>query len=181
MRRLIEQTELTYSEIAARTGVGRASICRWTRDGGWRRPPFAPRATDTVPSARASAHLKARTLAARLSALAERYVRELEQTPGVDLDKLGEALELAKMAKLAAMGRRRRRNTPAASGQKPNEPARPIMQLCVADVDLHRAPRSAVEDFLANREPPREEPGPRRRGRRSKRDEHHAWLLERER
>ena len=85
------------------------------------------------------------------------------------------------MAKLAAMGRRRRRNTPGGSGQKPNEPARPIMQLCVADVDLHRAPRSAVEDFLANREPPREEPGPRRRGRRSKRDEHHAWLLERER
>src|SRR5438093_217078 len=120
VRRLIEQTTLTYTEIAARSGVGRASICRWTRDGGWQRPPFAPRATDTVPSARASARLKARTLAARLRALAERYVRELEQTPGVDLDKLGEALELAKMAKLAAMGRRRRRNTPAASGQKPN-------------------------------------------------------------
>src|SRR5882762_4015820 len=85
VRRLIEQSTLTYSEIAARTGVGRASICRWTRDGGWRRPPFAPRATDTVPSARASVHLKARTLAARLSALAERYVHELEDTPGVDL------------------------------------------------------------------------------------------------
>ena len=181
VRRLIEQSTLTYGEIAARTGVGRASICRWTRDGGWRRPPFAPRATDTVPSARASVHLKARTLAARLQTLAERYLRELEDTPGIDLDKLAQALELAKMAKLAAMGRRRRRNTPGGSGQKPNEPTRPIMQLCVADVDLHRAPRSAVEDFLANREPPREEPGPRRRGRRSKRDEHHAWLLERER
>ena len=82
------------------------------------------------------------------------------------------------MAKLAAMGRRRRRNTPGSSGQKPNEPARPIMQLCAADVVLHRAPRSAVEDFLANREPPHEEPGPRRR--QSKRDRYHAWLLERE-
>ena len=90
VRRLVETTLFAYGEISARTGVGRASICRWTRDGGWRRSPFAPRATDTVPSARASAHLKARTLAARLSALAERYVRELEQTPGVDLDKLGE-------------------------------------------------------------------------------------------
>src|SRR5205814_3033324 len=88
VRRLIEQTELTYGEIAARTGVGRASICRWTRDGGWRRPPFAPRATDTVPSARASARLKARTLAARLRALAERHIRELEQAPAVDFDRL---------------------------------------------------------------------------------------------
>ena len=58
VRRLIEQTTLTYGEIAARTGVGRASICRWTRDGGWQRPPFAPRATDTVPRARASAKLR---------------------------------------------------------------------------------------------------------------------------
>src|SRR5262245_55087457 len=101
VRRLIEQSVLTYGEIAARTGVGRASICRWTRDGGWQRPAFAPRATDTVPSARASAKLKARTLATRLHALAERYIRELEQTPGIDLEKLAQALELLKMAKLA--------------------------------------------------------------------------------
>ena len=108
VRRLIEQSVLTYSEIAERTGVGRASICRWTRDGGWKRPLFAPRATDTVPSARASAKLKARTLTARLRALAERYVRELEETPGVDLDKLREALELSKMARLADRPKRRR-------------------------------------------------------------------------
>jgi hypothetical protein len=74
VRRLIEQSLLTYTEIGARTGVGRASICRWTRDGGWKRPLFAPRATDTVPSARAGARLKARTLAARLAALAERAI-----------------------------------------------------------------------------------------------------------
>ena len=173
VRRLIEQSTLTYAEIAARSGVARASICRWTRDGGWQRPPFAPRATDTVPRARASAKLKRRTLAARLDALAERYISELEESASVDLDKLGEALELAKMAKLAARARRRRRLL--------DEPVRAIMQLCVGDVDLHRAPRAAVDDFLANREPPREEASPRRRGRRSKRNEHHAWLLERER
>jgi hypothetical protein len=176
VRRLIEQSTLTYGEIAARTGVGRASICRWTRDGGWQRPVFAPRATDTVPRARASAKLKRRTLAARLDALAERHIRELEESACVDPDKLGEALELLKMAKLAARPRQRRRRQDAASA----EPARAIMQLCAGDVDLHRAPRPAVEDFLAHREPPREE-APRRRGRRARRDEHHAWMLEKER
>lgn len=80
VRRLIEQATLTYGEIAARSGVGRASICRWTRDGQWQRPLFAPRATDTVPRTRASAQLKARTLAARLAALAERMIRKLEDS-----------------------------------------------------------------------------------------------------
>ncbi|HTS40670.1 MAG TPA: hypothetical protein VMH84_09045 [Xanthobacteraceae bacterium] len=207
VRRLIEQTPLTYGEIASRTGVGRATICRWTRDGGWRRPPFAPRATDTVPRARASAQLKRRTLAARLAALAERYVRELEQAPGVDLDKLSEALELMKMAKLAAMPRHRPRKTssarsrasgnpepkadervtpgsPLARGRTEDndKPLRPIQQLCVGGVDLHRAPRAAIEDFLAHREPPPKEALPRRsRARRSQRNRAHARMLERER
>ncbi|MEA2975685.1 MAG: hypothetical protein QOF19_1205 [Alphaproteobacteria bacterium] len=192
VRRLIEQSVLTYSEIAAKTGVAPASICRWTRDGGWKRPAFAPRATDTVPSARASAKLKSRKLAARLFALADRYVRELEATPGVDLDKLGEALELVKMARLAAMGRRRRRrDTVVEQGMAirqsapPREAMRPIAQLCAGDVDLHRAPRPAVDDFLENRDPPRQElahdeHGPRRRGRRSMRNEQHAWMLRKE-
>ena len=86
VRRLVETTLFAYGEISARTGVGRASICRWTRDGAWARPLFAPRATDTVPRWRASAKLRRRTLASRLSALAERYVRELEASPGVDLE-----------------------------------------------------------------------------------------------
>jgi hypothetical protein len=187
VRHLIEQSTLTYGAIAKRSGVGRASICRWTRDGGWQRPLFAPRATDTVPRARASAKLKARTLAARLFALAERTVRALEESASVDLDRLAEAMELLKMAKLATMGRRRRRRDTAVGqgmairqGEPPREPMRPIAQLCAADVDLHRAPRAAVEDFLENRDPPREEPGQRRRGRGSKRDDHHAWMSEKE-
>ena len=48
-------------------------------------------------------------LSHRLTAIAERYVRELEETPNIDLDKLGEALELLKMAKLAGMRRTPRR------------------------------------------------------------------------
>jgi hypothetical protein len=113
VRRLIEDTALTYGEIARRTGVGRASICRWTRDHGWQRHPFAPRATDTVPRPRASAQLKRRTLAARLDALAERHIRELEDAACVDPDKLAEALELLKMAKLAARPRHGRRRQKA--------------------------------------------------------------------
>jgi len=192
VRRLIEQSVLTYAEIAARAGVGRASICRWTRDGGWQRPLFAPRATDTVPSARASAKLKARTLAARLSALAERYVRELEQTPAVDLDKLAEALELMKMAKLAARPRRGRRRRPAdkaaeaeAWAQTFAAPARAVLRgLRAAGVDTMRAPEEQLEDFIASRAPPPEKPRRRswsKRGRRFARDDYHTWLLEKER
>jgi hypothetical protein len=177
VRHLIEQSTLSYAEIRARTGVSHASICRWARDGGWKRPPFAPRATDTIPTARASAKLRRRTLAQRLDALAERYIRELEESACVDPDKLGEALELRKMAKLAA--RRRPRQRPGELA--PEEASRPIGQLCIGGVDLSRAPRAAVEDFLANREPPPKEAGPRRRGRGSRRQREHAWMLERER
>ena len=61
---------------------------------------------------RASAYLKRRMLSRRLSAHAERHVGELEETPVIDLAKLGEALELLKMAKLPAMRRTPRRTRP---------------------------------------------------------------------
>src|SRR5437868_5627154 len=89
VRRLIEETTLTYRQIAAHTGASPASISRWKHIAEWKRPLFAPRGMDTVPTARASAYLKRRMLARRLTALTDRYVRELEETPGVDLDKLG--------------------------------------------------------------------------------------------
>jgi len=85
VRRLIEQTTLTYRESRQRPASHAAASAAGARDGGWQRPPFAPRATDTVPTVRAGRKLKLRLLAARLAALAERYVRELEETPGVDL------------------------------------------------------------------------------------------------
>jgi hypothetical protein len=176
VRRLIEQTTLTYGEIAARSGVGRASICRWTRDGSWKRPLFAPRATDTVPTLRASAKLKRRTLAARLTALAERHIGELEASACVDAGKLSDALEILKMAKLAGMRRSRRRTEDGLWG----EPIRPIIELCLANVDLHRGPRPAIDDFLANRAPPREEEKPprRSRGRRLRGSKYYAWMRE---
>jgi hypothetical protein len=184
VRRLIEDTTLTYGQIAARTGVGRASICRWTRDGAWKRPLFAPRATDTVPRARPSAKLRRRTLAARLTALAERHIGELEASACVDAERLGQALELLKIAKVAAQRRRRRENMSALG-----EPMRPIIELCLADVDLHRAPRPALDDFLENRapppdgeKPPRGLPMPRkgqqRRKSRFESEEYHRWMRE---
>ena len=185
VRRLIEQTLMTYGEIAARTGVAPASICRWTRDGGWQRPLFAPRATDTVPRWRASAKLRRRTLASRLSALAERYVRELEASPGVDLARLREALELLKMTKLADRPRRRwrTRREKASPLLDAEARARVIADLCASGVDIARAPSEALADFIESCAPgadPADHPALRERGRRSKRDRHHAWMLERE-
>ena len=186
VRAQVEQTVLTYSEIAAKTGVAPASICRWTRDGKWQRPLFAPRATDTVPSARAGARLKARTLAARLAALAERHIRELEASASVDPDQLAEALELLKMAKLAARPKKRHR-TPAeadadadASLQTWEAGARTVMTtMRGAGVKPERAPEAALEDFIASRAPPPEKRR-RRRGSRIRSNDYHAWLLEKD-
>jgi len=84
VRKLIEETTLTYPQIAARTGTSPASISRWLQAGGWKRPPFAPRSMLSVPTPRATVYLQRRMLATRLATLADRYVRELEETPGVD-------------------------------------------------------------------------------------------------
>jgi hypothetical protein len=177
VRRLIEETTLNYRQIAARTGVSTGSISNWKRDGGWKRPPFAPRACDTIPAARATMKLKRRMLGARLQALAERHIRELEESGCVDPVRLGEALELLTMARLAANPRRR----PKRPGEMaPEEASRPIMQLCVGGVDLSRAPRAAVEDFLANRERPPEKDLPPRGSRRSRRWREQARMREKE-
>ncbi|MGE3987504.1 hypothetical protein [Pseudorhodoplanes sp.] len=198
VRHLIENTELTYSEIERKTGVGRASICRWTKDQKWVRPVFAPRATDTVPRARASAKLKRRTLAARLDALAERYVRDLEADPGVDLDKLAAALELAKMAKLAAMPRKRRRTlaherreatdatlsplVPAKAGtqgpQAHESVADTLARLRAEGVRLDRAPEAAVKDFIDSHRPPEDDRALRPRGTRSRRVRAHRRMFD---
>lgn len=158
VRRLIEETTLTYHQIAARTGASPASISRWMQAGAWKRPLFAPRSMLSVPTPRATASNKHRLLSRRLLALADRYVRELEQAPAIDLDKLGQALELAKMARLAAMRRTPRRTEAIVSG----ELMRPIVELCAVGVDLSRAPRAAINDFLQNRAEPREKDKPPR-------------------
>ena len=164
VRRLIERTTLTYGEIAARTHVGRASICRWTRDGNWQRPAFAPRATDTIPRPRAGQKLKLRLLAERLRKLAERAVRELEESASVDLDRLMQALEVLKMARLAAMGRRRRRrqwiDEPRTGAQTlaRNEAIRTALkEMHRGGVNLDRAPQEALDLVLDARTPPEDD------------------------
>src|SRR5262249_47410736 len=151
-------------------------ISNWSRDGGWKRPPFAPRACDLMPTQRASAKLKRRMLGARLDALAERHVRELEASACVDPEKLREALELLNMARLPRRPRRRAKRRPGEIA--PEEASRPIGQLIVGGVDLSRAPRAAIEDFLGNREPPATPVGPRGRGTRRQRE---RWMMEKER
>ena len=185
VRQMIEQTRYTYAEIAARTGVAPASICRWTRDGAWVRPLFAPRATDTVPRFRASAKLKRRTLAARLQALCERAIRELEAAPAVDLARLREGLELLKMAKLADRPRRRwqARREKTSTLLDAEARARVIADLRANGVDIARAPSEALADFIESCAPgadPARDPALRERGRYSKRNREHARMLRRE-
>src|SRR5438477_11980689 len=101
VRALIEETTLTYHQIAARTGTSPASISRWMQAGAWKRPLFAPRSMDAVPTPRAAACLERRTLGPRLYALTHPHVRETEEGPAIVLEKLAEAIDLMKVAKLA--------------------------------------------------------------------------------
>jgi transcriptional regulator with XRE-family HTH domain len=162
VRHLIENTTLTYDQIVAKTGVGRASISRWARDGAWTRPWDAPIATDRMPTARASQKLKMRKLAERLRLLAERYVRDLEERPDVDLNQLMQALQVLKMARLEAQGRRRRRRgfSIALTGREyvDREEAvrRALRELHRGGVDVDRIPQEAM-DLLENAKKPAEE------------------------
>jgi hypothetical protein len=184
VRGLIENSTLTYGEIARRTGTSPASISRWMQTGEWKRPPFAPRSMSSVPTPRASVRLKHRTLAVRLTKLTDRYVRELEDAPAIDLEKLAAALELLRMAKLAVMRRTPRRAYAETMGHL----MRPIDELCAVGVDLHRAPKEAVDDFLENRrnrdEVRKEDLPARSRGRGTPRyrtqAQRHARLMEEE-
>jgi hypothetical protein len=186
VRHLIEHTALTYTQITAKTGVGRASISRWARDFGWARPLDAPRATDRVPTARASQKRKLRLLAERLRMLAEHYVRRLEETPGVDIDKLMQALQLLKMARLEAQGRRRRRRfvgVPQTGLQllARDEAIRTALkEMRRGGVDVDRAPKEALDLVLDANTPLEEHPALRERGRRSRRNRQHAWMREKE-
>jgi transcriptional regulator with XRE-family HTH domain len=152
VRHLIEHTDLSHRQIEARTGASTCAISRWTRDFGWQRPPHAPRAADMVPDWRAGRRLKLRKLAGRLQTLAERYVRELEQTRGVDLDRLIQALQVLRMARLEVMGNKGRRRPwlgPAVSGAWKAERDKAIYtalkEMRRGGVDLDRAPKEAMD------------------------------------
>jgi hypothetical protein len=173
VRHLIEHTDLTYKQIAAKTGVTPGSISLWARDAGWQRPPYAPRALDMVPDWRASHRLKLRKLAIRLEALANRHVRELEEAPRVDVETLMQALQVLKMARLQAMGRRgcghRWADAPSGGGWKlarDNAIGTALKEMRRGGVDLDRAPKEAVEMLIEANTPVEDGPELRERGRR---------------
>jgi glycine/D-amino acid oxidase-like deaminating enzyme len=183
VRRLVETTLMSYREISQRAGVAETNIRRWTNDCGWQRPLFAPRSTDTVPTWRAGKRRRRRMLAARLDALAERHIRELEAAPAIDAAKLREALELLKMAKLAERPYQGPHRAPKTVLADPQARARVIADLRANGVDIARAPGEALADFVESCAPgpkPKPDPALRERGRYSKRNKHHAWMLERE-
>lgn len=121
VRRLIEETVLPYSAIVTKTGVANGTISRWTNIFGWQRHPYAPVATDRLPTARASRDLQLRRLGNRLHLLAERCASEHWNDPAVDLDRLLQALRLLKTARREYMPHRRPRrpaDEPARTGQQ---------------------------------------------------------------
>jgi hypothetical protein len=184
VRDLIEHTALTYAEIQAETGVDSSTISVWTRDGKWTRPLDAPRSSDRVPTYRAGRRLRLRKLASRLQWIAEHYVEKLEQTPDVDLDKLMQALQVLKMARLEAMGNRRRLALfgPPQTGREYYDREQAVRNALKAmrrgGVDLDHAPQEALDLVLAARLPEHDHPELRERGSRSRRSNpEHAQLL----
>jgi hypothetical protein len=187
VRHLYEHTDLTHRQIAARTGVHHVSVSRWGRHFGWQRPPHAPRASEMVPDWRASPQLKLRKLARRLHALAERYVRELEEAPNIDVEILMQALQVLKMARLEAMGHRgrgRRRTGPTFSGawatERDNAIRTALKEMRRGGVDLDRAPKEALDMVIDANTPREDHPELKPRGRHSRRNRQHASMREKE-
>jgi hypothetical protein len=187
VRHLFEHTDLTHRQIAARTGVHHVSVSRWGRHFGWQRPPHAPRASEMVPDWRAGPQLKLRKLAVRLHALAERYVRELEEAPHIDVEILMQALQVLKMARLEAMGRKsrgRRRSGPAVTGawatERDNAIRTALKEMRRGGVDIDRAPKEALDMVIDANTPKEDFSELRPKGKRSRRNRQHASMREKE-
>jgi hypothetical protein len=127
--------------------------------------------------------LKLRKLPGRLHMLAERYVHQLEETPGVDLDRLIQALQVLRMARLETTGNRRRRRRPG----EPRTPVRTISreqaigavlkEMRRGGVDIDRAPQAALELLIEAKVPEEDHPEFSDRTPRSRRNGEHAQVL----
>jgi uncharacterized protein YerC len=183
VRELIERTALTYEQIKARTGVDTGTISCWARDGGWARPLEAPRSSDRMPTFRARRRLKLRKLAGRLQMLAEHDVRQLEATPGVDLDRLLQALQVLRMARLEAMGNRRRGPWPSESRTGTWTISREqaidavLKEMRRGGVDIDRAPKAALELLIEAKVPEQDNSMMRDRTPRPRSNPEHSALL----
>jgi hypothetical protein len=171
VKHLFEQTAMSCGQIEAKTGISRSLIGRWARDGGWQRPPDAPRANGVWGHRRASRRWKLRKLGIQLEALADRHVRELEAAPRLDPERVMQALQVLKMARLQAQGRRGRRHrdtdvvTWAEWRQaRDNAIKTAWKEMRRGGVDLDRAPKEAVDMLLEAVVPAEEYPALRPRG-----------------
>jgi hypothetical protein len=125
-----------------------------------------------VPDRRAGRRLKQHRLAGRLQALAERYVRELEEAPRVEVETLIQALQVLKMARLEAQGGRRgHRVVDAVAGgawkaERDKAITTALKEMRRGGVDIDRAPKEAVEMLIEANTPVENGPELRKRGRR---------------
>lgn len=177
VRRLVEETTLTHRQITAKTGVSHNSISNWTRDFGWKRPVFAAIANDKRRTRRARHKLAQRMLGNRLHALAERCTHELETNTPVDFDRLVEAFQVMKMARLEYMGTPRSRRRPSASSRNDGDEIdrdtaihTALKEMRRGGVDIDRIPLEAMA-LLEEAHTPleRDDPALRPRGARQRR------------
>ena len=109
-----------------------------------------------------------------------------KQSPSVDVDTLMEALQVLKMARLEAKGNRRRRPVvgPTYSGAWAYERDQAIRtalkEMRRGGVDLDRAPKEALDLVIDANTPVEDFPELRPKGKRSRRNKHHAWMREKE-
>jgi transcriptional regulator with XRE-family HTH domain len=170
VRELIETTTLSQKEIVRRTGVPQATVSLWLRSHGWMRPLGAPLNPTIAALWRVGPALKLTLLTRRLVAIAERMTRELEETPDTDLDRLVQALQVVRMARVTLQGNRRRKwligsARTGAETMKEDEAIRAaIKEMHRGGVDIDRAPKEAVDLVIAANTPAEQHPALRERG-----------------
>jgi hypothetical protein len=185
VKHLVEHTDLSFGQIAAKTGVTRCSISLWARAGGWQRPPNAPRAAALAGHRRGSRRWKLRKLGIQLEALAERHVRALEDAPRIDVGRVMQALQVLKMARLQAQGRRGRRHrdmVPSAEWRQARDNAirTALKEMRRGGVDIDRAPKEAVDMLIEAVVPAEESSALQPRGAGAGRSRKQAWMMQRE-
>ena len=108
VRHLLENTTLPQMKIARMTGVKQATISVWMRHNRWFRPlgarqPHGQIALGLWPGD------EAQPLDGAAARVAERMTRELEENPDTDIDKLMQAVQAVRMARVTLQGNRRRK------------------------------------------------------------------------
>jgi hypothetical protein len=110
VRLLFERTCLSCGEIAARCGVSRCAVSRWSHAGRWRRPPGAPKAWSLADHGLQTWALKGRILARRMREIAERLIVEIESEPSVPYHGVTAALYCLERARDLERRKPRRSN-----------------------------------------------------------------------